>query len=314
MKIYKTLLLAAATMVAFSANAQELKKTVLGVEGFTYSSSFSPADVEVVRNQVINAINNTGRVIVVDHNSSTNRALQAESERRKQESAMDANTVADMGTLNANSLIFVHLDQITTSEETYVDYEYVKNSEGKTQKKEKGRYPFYKATITYTVKITDCQTGSVQAQESYSYSEGRFNSTEKKSEYPSEKAVRDALIRKCVSNDAFTILILNTFKAQGKVLQVEDGNDKKAKTVFVSLGSDDGITAGQKLEVYKEIDVAGETSRKLIGEVEVIEILSKSRCLCKVKSGGNVIQQVISVGGNLPVLSKDVKIGFWGVK
>ena len=80
MKTIKSLLFAFAVMCVSVANAQELKKTVLGIEDFTYSSSFSKADVEMVRNQIVNAIQKTGRVIVADHNSSTDRALNAESE------------------------------------------------------------------------------------------------------------------------------------------------------------------------------------------------------------------------------------------
>ena len=64
MKTIKSLLLAFAVMCVSVANAQELKKTVLGIENFTYSSSFSEADVEMVRNQIVNAIQKTGRVIV----------------------------------------------------------------------------------------------------------------------------------------------------------------------------------------------------------------------------------------------------------
>lgn len=312
MKVFKCIVLAAAALFASVANAQELKKTVLGVEGFTYSSSFSEADVELVRNQIVNAIQNTNRVIVVDRNSSTNRALAAESERRKMESAMDANTVADMTSLNANSILTVHLDQLAVTQEVYEDKETVKGSDGKYKTVVKGRYPYFKAAITYTVKITDCENGAVQAQESFSYSVGRFNSSEMKPQFDNSQDAHQAIVRNCVDQDKFTILILNTFKAQGKILQIDEGDAKKAKTVYVSLGTEDGVEKKQVLEVFKEIDIAGEMSKKLIGEVEVVEVLGASRCLCKVKKGGDVIQQVMSAGGNLPVQSRNVKEKFFG--
>ena len=308
----KSLLLAFAVMCVSVANAQELKKTVLGIENFTYSSSFSEADVEMVRNQIVNAIQKTGRVIVADHNSSTNRALNAESERRKQESAMDANTVADMSTLNANSILTVHLDQLSVTREIYEDKESVKGSDGKYKTVVKGRYPYYKAAITYTVKITDCENGAVQGQETYSFSSGSYSTYDHKATYDSPEDAHKGIMNRCVDQDAFTILILNTFKAQGKILQIDEGDAKKAKTVYVSLGSDDGVEKKQVLEVYKELDIAGEISKKLIGEVEVVEVLGASRCLAKVKKGGDVIQQVMAAGGNLPVQTRDVKAKFWG--
>lgn len=311
MKLIRILILAIATMSVSVTNAQELKKKVLGIEKFTYSSSFSQADVEMIRNQIVNAIQKTGRVIVADHNNSISQALNAESERRKQESAMDANTVADMTSLNANSILTVHLDQLAVSREIYEDAEYQKVGD-KTKKVVKGRYPYYKASITYTVKITDCQNGAVQGQETYSISDGSFSTYSGQAEYNSADEARQGVMTHCVNQDAFTILILNTFKAQGKILQIDEGDAKKAKTVYVSLGSDDGVEKKQVLEVYKEIDIAGEISKKLIGEVEVLEVLSASRCLAKVKKGGDVIQQIMSAGGNLPVQSRNVKAKFWG--
>lgn len=54
------------------------------------------------------------------------------------------------------------------------------------------------------------------------------------------------------------------------------------------------------------------SQKKLIGEVEVLEIIGASRCLAKVKNGGDVILQVMSAGGSLPVQSRDVKAKYWG--
>lgn len=312
MKTFKSLSLALAIMCISAANAQELKKTVLGIENFTYSSSFSEADVEMVRNQIVNAIQKTGRVIVADHSSSTNSALNAESERRKQESAMDANTVAEMSTLNANSILSVHLDQLAVTKEIYEDKDLVKGSDGKTKTVVKGRYPYYKAAITYTVKITDCENGAVQGQETYRFSSGTYSAYDNKATYNSPEEAHKGLMNCCVDQDAFTILILNTFKVQGKILQINEGSAKKAKTVYVSLGSDDGVEKKQVLEVYNELDIAGEISKKFIGEVEVVEVLGASRCLAKVKKGGDIIQQVMAAGGNLPVQTRDVKAKFWG--
>lgn len=290
MRNFKILLLALATTVVFCANAQESRKSVLGVEKITYSSSFSSSDAALVRNQIIDAINKTGRVLVVDRGSSARSAL------------------------NTNSLLSVNLDQITTSKEIFVNYVYVKGSDGKSKKVEDGRHPYFAATITYTVRITDCQTGAVQAQETYDMSVGGYNLEKRRSLFPSEDAAREHLIHNCINQDEFTILILNTFKLHGKILQIDQVKGQKAKSVIINLGSSDGVSAKQRLEVYKEVLVAGEVSGKIMGEVEVVEVLGNSRCRCKVKSGGNEIQQVISAGGGLTVVSKNVEKGYWGVR
>ena len=312
MKLIKSLLVVILAIASVSVNAQELKKKVLAVGDFTYSNSFSKDDASIVRNQIIKAVQNTGRVIVVDHSRSAQSALHAEGERRKQESAMDANEVADMISLNSNSILTVNLDQLAVTKEIYEDIEYYKNSEGKSCKRVKGRYPYLKGVFTYTVKITDCEKGMVQAQRTFTISDGGVQGETFQSKYKTADEVREALVRKCINDDEFKVLILNTFKPEGKILQVSEGTPKKAKTVYVSLGSDDGIEVKQILEVYKEIDIAGEISKRLIGEAEIIEILGPSRCLVKLKNGGQEVQQVLSSGGVLIVQTRDVKLKFFG--
>lgn len=77
------------------------------------------------------------------------------------------------------------------------------------------------------------------------------------------------------------------------------------------MGEADGLTKGQSLEVYKEINIAGANSNKLIGEVKILEVMGASRCLAKVSKGGEDILQVMSAGGNLPVKTKEVKQGIF---
>ena len=312
MKLIKYFLLVIFAIANISVNAQELKKKVLAIGDFTYSSYFSKEDANLVRNQIVKAVQNTGRVIVVDHNASNLSELNEEAERRKQESAMDANAVGDMVSLNSNSILTANLDQLSVTKETYEDYDYVKGSDGKSHKKVKGRYPYLNGVLTYTVKITDCETGMVQAQKTFTISGGGISYDTFESKYKDANEARQDLIRGCVRDDEFKVLIFNTFKSEGKILQINEGTAKKAKTVYVSLGSEDGVEEKQILEIFKEFDIAGEISKKLIGEAEIIEILGPSRCLVKVKKGGKEIQQVMSAGGVLTVKTRDVKLKFWG--
>jgi hypothetical protein len=77
MKFFKCLLLLVVTAIGISsANAQEIKKSVLRIEKFSYSPDFSREDAEMIRNQIVKAIQNTQRVIVVDHDSSVDDNLR----------------------------------------------------------------------------------------------------------------------------------------------------------------------------------------------------------------------------------------------
>ena len=312
MKLLKYVFVVIFVITNLSVNAQELKKTVLTIGDFTYSASFTKEDVSLVRNQIITAVQNSGRVIVVDNNSATKNELKAESERRKQESAIDSNEVADMVSLNSNSILTANLEQLSVTKETYEDIDYVKGSDGKMKKVVKGRYPYLKGVFTYSVTITDCATGMVQAQRNFTISDGGVDFETFQSKYKSADEVHEGIIRRCVNMDEFKVLILNTFKPEGKILQVNEGNAKAAKSAYVNLGSDDGIEIKQILEVYKELDIAGEISKRLIGEAEIIEILGPSRCLVKIKKGGQEVQQILSSGGVVIVQTRDVKVKFFG--
>lgn len=305
MKIYKSLMSAIVTMLVSVSNAgaQIDKKTVIRVDDVTYSSPFTEMDAQMIRNKIIVAINNTRRVRVVDNSSSIQNLLYAESERRKRESAMDGNTVADMTTINADSRLSIELKSMQITPKVQKDTKSVIDSDGKPKQVVAREYTYYDAELIYNVTITDCESGKEQGREVFFVEDGGV-SFKDGPEYTSEEDAHNGIIRVTYPDLLINRLILNTFKAHGKILQADEGDAKKAKTVFIDLGSSDGVNESHFFDVYKETN----NTRELIGEIEVIEILSASRCLAKVKKGGDAIQYVLSTGGNPLVISKDVKI------
>lgn len=288
MRHIKLLLTAIAAIACISTiNAQESRKAVLGIDEVSYSNYFTAVDVEMFRSKLVNAIQKTGRVTVVDYNATTRDAVEA------------------------NFVLTASLDQLRITREMYEDKKTEKVN-GKYKTFVKGIYPYLKATVSYTVKIIDCYTGAVQNQETYNISSGSFNSYSHKPDYYTHEAAHKGIMEKSVNPDDIAVLILNTFKVQGRVLQLEKGDAKKARTVYVSLGYDDGVEEKQILEVYKDIDIAGEISHKLIGEIEITEIMGPSRCLAKVRKGGEEILQALSNNENMPVLTRDVSARLFG--
>lgn len=279
-KLLSTVIMAITGMTCFA----QANKPVVTVEQFT-SNNVSSTIVESVRNKVISALQESGRVNVVDVKNES--ALNAEQARRTDERAMDdAGRVEDMTQLMSNSILKGNIDNLTVTQKTQKSYD------GKM-------YTTYTAVLNYTLNLVNAANGTLISQKNFSCS------------YTGDT---DALAVQGVTNIKTTPVkqfILNAYAVGGKVIAMEDGDAKKAKTVYIDLGKDDGISKGQKMIVFKEVDIAGEKSKKEIGEIQVQEVMSGTRSLCKVTKGGEVILKEIEAGSTLPIETKEQKSGFF---
>lgn len=267
--------------VALIAGAQA-NKPVVTVEAFT-----GPYEgyVELLRSKVIAAVQASGRVNVVDVANASQ--LDAEVERRKSELAMnDAGRVGDVSTLMSNGILKGSLNNLTTTRTEGTDYD------GK-------RYVKFSTSIEYTLTLVNAENGTTIKQENFT--DNGSGDTDKLS--------IDAAFN--ITNAPIKRFILNAYPVSGKIVALDDADAKKVKTVYINLGSADGITKGQKLEVYKEIDIVGEKSQKLIGELTVEEVMGAGRALCKVSKAGDVILKEFNAGSILPVKTKEQKSGFF---
>lgn len=287
-RINYLLAVVATVMMVLPSSAQENRKTILGIDNVSYSKYFSQIDEEMFRSQLVSAIQRTGRVVIVDYNATNENAI------------------------DADCMLSASLDRLTVSEEIYEDKETRKMDDGKYKTFIKGRYPYIKATVNYSIKIIDCGSGTIINQQSYTISSGYLNTANHKPDYLSFSAAHKGVMEKCVKPDDIAVLILNTFKVQGMVLQMDNGDARKAKTVYISLGSDDGVEPKQILEVFKEVNIAGEISQRLIGEVEITEILGSSRSLAKVRKGGDEILSCLVSGCRMPVRTRNVSVKLFG--
>lgn len=274
-------LLLIALLALCNINAQNaVEKPVLTVEKFTGTGN--EAAINLLRNKVVSAVQQAQRVEVVDVNNTAQ--LNRELERRKSELAMaDAGRVSDMTALMSNCILKGSLDNLSVT----------KNVDKKT-----GDVSF-SAKVTYTLTIVSAENGTVLAQKNFNGT--GYGATD-------AGAAEEALNVKVTP---ITQFILNAFSVGGKVIAIDQADKKKAKTVYIDLGSSDGIKKGQKMEVFKEVEIAGEKSNKLIGEISVQEVMSASRSLCKVGKGGEDILQALEAGMTLPIKTKEAKSNFF---
>lgn len=278
-----------AVILAFTASFAsfaQVTKPVVKVEGFAYSSAFSQAEANTVRNNVIQSLQATKRIIVVDLQQQN--AVKAEAERRKSESAMnDDHAVAEITQLNANFLIKGTLNSIDTKSEQRKSYD------GKM-------YTQWSSSLNYTVQLIDPSTGATI---------GSYNYTSTGSSTDGAASSRADAVNGSSAN--MKKFIEEAFPVKGTIVQVADGDAKKAKTVYINLGNDNGIQKGQKFVVYAVVDIAGEKSEKEIGTLTAVEVMSATRTLCKVNEGGNAIVENMTSNVEMTIKSR-AKKGLFG--
>ena len=281
------LFLVFALCASVASSAQGVTKQVVNVEGFSYSNDFSQAEAAIVRNNVIQSLQSTKRIIVVD--LAQQQSIQSEAERRKSEAAMnDEHEVADITQLNANYILKGMLNSVNT------EHKSGKNIIGG------GTYSYYETTLNYTIQLIDPATGATMSSYSYTAS-GRDDN--------SQQASRSAAVNGSSAN--MKKFIEEAFPVKGTIVQVAEGDSKKAKTVYINLGNDQGIQKGQKFVVYVVIDIAGEKSEKEIGTLTAVEVMSASRTLCKVNDGGDVIATNLASNVEMTIKSR-AKKGLFG--
>ena len=146
--------------ISFALCAQEnTEKAVVYVEYFSNPKRIDPGLVEVLRSNMIQGIQETNRVVLVDVASQS--SLANEEERRKVESAMSDVTArtAEMRTLGAQYIITGEVTSMAATRQTL--------SSGSV---------YYKGSVHWTIKVIDAATGTLKATKTFAH-EGLTGST-----------------------------------------------------------------------------------------------------------------------------------------
>lgn len=115
----------------------------------------------------------------------------------------------------------------------------------------------------------------------------------------------EAIAKTCdYAKNSMDNFVNETFPIEGLILKVETVKKDKAQTVYIDLGNAQGVTDGQRFNVFLETDIAGEIGRTEIGALSAKEVVSAQRTLCKVTKGGKEIQEAFQKGQKLIVISR----------
>ena len=253
------------------------KKQVVYVEYFSYSTEIGTARTEQARNAVSSSLASYQHIQVVDVASQS--SLAQEKDRRSEEDALEDETarIGKMKKLGANFLVQGYVSTLDITEKV----EYNKKGEAKTR---------YNAVMSYSIKIIDCENGTLLSTDMYSY--------DCKNCKNSEECVQKML--KKVPQSVKEVVTKN-FKLSSIILDSDYESNNKDKLIkcYINLGEDDGVVSGTVFAVKQAIIKVGRVSWVEIGEIVVENIVAGDLALCKVKKGAKEIytalEEIISI-------------------
>lgn len=237
--------------------------------------------VEALRNSVIEGINATGRVELIDVDS--NSALAIEKSRRESGEITAGDDMERLKVMTSEGANFLIQGRVST-----FDTSIYTNDKGQK---------YWQATCSYTLKVINPADGKLVATKNFKHGQGITNSILEDTE---EQAVAK-LCSQAVK--AVRELVDEAFKMEGQILEIAEIKKDKAKSVYISLGSKHGVAEGAYFAVCIERQVAGRTSQKEIGQLKAKGVEGEDLTLCEVKKGGKEIKAAMDNGQKLVIKS-----------
>ena len=240
--------------------SQTDSKPVVGVAEFTKEVDSKYASS--VAEKVVQVVTNTKRFIVVDRTSYDK--VKQELEFQKSEAFLDSkNTVKQDVALAAQYMIVGHILKMSV----YA----MKNTDGSVNG--------YKASVAFTLKVNDVETGKTTEAES-------FQTEVSPLMLSPESAVNEAL--KSIEPN-LTSYFIKTFPLTTKISKVLTTKKDAAQTVLIAGGKTFGFKEGDKLIVEKNEMIDGKPYPSQIGEIKIVKIAGDDFSECSVSDGGKEI-------------------------
>lgn len=244
---------------------------------------------EAIRNNVMEGIQKTNRVNLIDVDSRGTLAI--ERERREQDNASAGSDMDRMKVMTEEGANFLVKGIVTdvTSKESF-------NSKGESLG--------YDASLSFTVKVIDPSNGTTVYTENFKLPKNLLTSLTSGITKCTAKSADEA-----VQNEAQNIgkemkkFVEKAFPTVGKIVELDEVKGGEAKTAYINLGSENGMAKGAKFEVRVKRMIGGKASFKLLGEAEVTDVESEELSKVKIKKGGKLINEAMEAGQEVVVKS-----------
>ena len=282
------------TMGAFGADSISAQETT-GKSNVFIDYFWRPSDVdsntaEQLRGYVIDAINETNRVNLIDVDSKS--PLAQERSRRETGDLSDGDDMERLAAMKeegANALIQGRITALTVARHV--------TKEGSV---------YYDAVINYTLKAINPTNGKIISTKTIKAGDEILNL--QTSDTPDE-----AVMKVCqTAKRGVKSFIEEAFPIMGTILDKAEEKKDEIKSVYISVGSDAGVVKGNKFSICVERKIAGRTSHGVIGETEVKSVEGGDISLAEVKKGGKELKKAMDAGQTIIVKSipKKERAGF----
>ena len=289
----KLFLLAAVMMLgmlgAFAQDEPQGKANVF-FDYFDRPNSVSFIWAEAIRNNVMEGIQKTNRVNLIDVDSRSTLAI--EKSRREQDNAAAGNDMDRMKVMTEEGANFLVKGIVTdvTSKETF-------NSKGESLG--------YDASLSFTIKVIDPSNGTTVYTENFKFPKNILTDLTSGLTKSVAKSADEA-VQNCAQTMGKDMkkFVEKAFPTVGKIVELDEVKGGEAKTAYINLGANNGMAKGAKFEVRVKRMIGGKASFKMLGEAEVTDVESDELSKVKIKKGGKLINEAMEAGQEVIVKSQ----------
>ncbi len=143
---------------------------------------------------------------------------------------------------------------------------------------------YYKALISVTVNLSDAQSAEMIDSHIFSVSDNDLGWMGSR-----ERAMDGAL--KALSYKVTTYYNA-IFPLYASIIERGEIDKDKQKTVYVDLGTANGVSEGMQFDVYTVKTIAGKEAKTEIGRLKISKVMGDDISLCKVNKGDKQIKTV----------------------
>lgn len=276
-------------MTAAIAQDEPVGKLNVFFDYFDRPNNVSFIWAETIRNNVMEGIQKTNRVNLIDVDS--RNTLSIEKSRREQDNAVAGDDMERMKVMTEEGANFLVKGIVTdvTSKETFDS---------------KGASLGYDASLTFTIKVIDPSNGTTVQTENFKFPKnlltGSLGNLTKSTPKSPDEAVQN--VAQSIVKD-MKKFVDKVFPTVGKIIELDEVRGNEAKSAYINLGSENGIAKGAKLEVRVKRLIGGKTSLRMLGEAEVVDVESEDVSKIRIKKGGNLIKEAMDAGQDVIVKS-----------
>ncbi len=240
---------------------------ILGIADFTASTEKQSIYTDVLKERVTDIFNQSGRFYLVDIEGTARK----ESIDKAKENYKAENWIDDRKSINAEYTLTAFIGNL----------KFIKLNGGKG----------YKATISYTIKIMNTESGSIISNGTQT-----FSSTESKVMITPETALQEAIN---TTQEGLIEYIKTSFTIKVRIAKIQEIKKEKATILIIKGGSKNGIEEGQEF-LSKFIDYSmGAAFPNEIGKIKITKVINENFSEAKVISGGELILKHFSSGDDI---------------